>query len=616
MPTTADVLASSTAAAQKAAQMIGGTFTQGVGFKPNPTSTATGNVINQPDTPQGATPQTVISGANISDNVNPQNAQRAQQITTASPVTNQKQESLSEMQARVANQGKPGYDVFGNPGAGVQKDNTNPSESTAGTTIPGTTLTSTGDTSVDNTLSQMDTLQKQMDATSAASISLIKSQYQDLINKQQDANTRQQASINQSLLMGGSSRYAQISSAGVVNTQVSYGINQISDLQNKENAAVLAIQQAQQANKMKMLDMQLNIYDKVRQEKIAATQKLNDVLAKQTEEANAQQAQAKKDQAIIDIFQSGITDPGKVFEELKKNGDTTTTAKDVTNTLALIAKNTGAGSDLTKAQNALEAFAQLSNIPGGLPKDILALPSKAEQLFAFMKQYNTSSATGTAAGKPAPVAKVASTATHGGISGTVVPGKNYNTLDMRRYSMTANATIKNYIALPGYSLTANGQAYLSKIESAGTVTGSVPDQELLDAVTKLDNAGGQVTEAQVNVVLKGKSFSDWANIMKNKIVSSGGVLSDDQRKQLMEVAKATYKGYQKMYQPIYDEATAKLKDQGIPEAFWNIPDLNKLSARVGSVDTKQEASSSVTDYVNTPPPTTTNYDPNVWGKAK
>jgi len=136
------------------------------------------------------------------------------------------------------------------------------------------------------------------------------------------------------------------------------------------------------------------------------------------------------------------------------------------------------------------------------------------------------------------------------------------------------------LALPGYSLTANGQAYLSRIESASAVPGSVSDQDLLDAVTKLNNAGGQVTEAQVNVVLKGASLADKANVWKNYISKNGGVLSDDQREQLVDVSNAIYAGYKKMYQPIYNTATSKLKQQGVPEAFWNIPDLNKLSAAV------------------------------------
>src|SRR5262249_41670354 len=123
--------------------------------------------------------------------------------------------------------------------------------------------------------------------------------------------------------------------------------------------------------------------------------------------------------------------------------------------------------------------------------------------------------------------------------------------------------------------------YLSRIEAASQHPGSISDQELLDSVTKLNNAGGQVTEAQVDIVLKGASLADKLNVWKNYMNANGGVLSNSQRKQLIDVAHAVYKGYQQMYQPVYDDAIRRLKAQGIPEEYWNIPDLNKLSNAAG-----------------------------------
>ncbi len=164
--------------------------------------------------------------------------------------------------------------------------------------------------------------------------------------------------------------------------------------------------------------------------------------------------------------------------------------------------------------------------------------------------------------------------------GQPLPKRPLSDTDIRRYNMAANAATKNWIELPGYKLVSQGAPYLSRIEAAAQHPGSVSDQELLDSVTKLNNAGGQVTEAQVAIVTKGASFRDKAQIWVNQL-SSGGVLSDDQRKQLFDVAHAVYRGYQKMYQPVYDDAIRKLKAQGIPEAYWNIPDLNKLSNAAG-----------------------------------
>ncbi len=133
--------------------------------------------------------------------------------------------------------------------------------------------------------------------------------------------------------------------------------------------------------------------------------------------------------------------------------------------------------------------------------------------------------------------------------------------------------------LPQYELTANGLPYLQRIDAALKIPGSVSDQDLLDSLTKLNTAGNAVTDAQVKIITDGKSFSDWANTIANKF-RTGGVLSADQRKQIRDISNSIYANYKKGYQPVYDQATSQLKAAGIPEAFWTIPDLNKLNAGV------------------------------------
>ncbi len=166
-------------------------------------------------------------------------------------------------------------------------------------------------------------------------------------------------------------------------------------------------------------------------------------------------------------------------------------------------------------------------------------------------------------------------------SGQPLPKRPLSDTDIARYNRASNAATKNWLELPGYKLVSQGAPYLSRIEAAAQHPGSISDQELLDSVTKLNNAGGQVTEAQVAIVLKGASLSDKINIWSNMMSKQGGVLSDDQRRQLIDVAHAVYRGYQKMYQPVYDDAIKKLKGQGIPPQYWNIPDLNSLSNAAG-----------------------------------
>lgn len=147
----------------------------------------------------------------------------------------------------------------------------------------------------------------------------------------------------------------------------------------------------------------------------------------------------------------------------------------------------------------------------------------------------------------------------------------------RRFGMASNSIVGPMMKLPQYELTANGLPYIQRIQAALQKPGSVSDQELLDSFTKLSTSGNAITDAQVHIITGGKSLSDWLGTTAQSL-STGGILSKDQRKQIQEIANATYAKYKEGYDPLYKEATEKLQAAGIPKAFWTIPDLNKLNA--------------------------------------
>lgn len=153
----------------------------------------------------------------------------------------------------------------------------------------------------------------------------------------------------------------------------------------------------------------------------------------------------------------------------------------------------------------------------------------------------------------------------------------YGPLASSRMTMAANRIVSNFIALPQYQLTANGLPYLQRIDAAMKTPGSVSDQDLLDSLTKLNTAGNAITDAQVKLVTGGQSYSDMVSTFKNKF-QNGGVLSDNQRQQIQEIAKNIYDNYKAGYQPVYDQAVAQLQASGIPKQYWTIPDLNNLNA--------------------------------------
>lgn len=145
-----------------------------------------------------------------------------------------------------------------------------------------------------------------------------------------------------------------------------------------------------------------------------------------------------------------------------------------------------------------------------------------------------------------------------------------------RFTMESNRITSNYVNLPAYQLTAGGQLYLGRIAAAEKTPGSISDQDLLDSLTKLNTGGNAISDAQVKLITDGKSFSDAANVWKNKL-ANGGVLSDSQRQQVQTLAKNIFKSYQDAYQPIYTQVASQLQAAGIPKAFWTMPDLNTLT---------------------------------------
>lgn len=176
--------------------------------------------------------------------------------------------------------------------------------------------------------------------------------------------------------------------------------------------------------------------------------------------------------------------------------------------------------------------------------------------------------------------------------GTAFSSQSYSPLAGSRFATESNRITSNYIDLPAYKLTANGLPYIQRIQEAIKTPGSISDQELLDAMTKLSTSGNAVTDAQIKIITSGQNYSDQLNVFKNKLSSSGGVLSDKQRQDLVKTAKDIYSAYQTGYQPVYSQVTKQLTDAGIPKAFWTIPDLNTLSA----TSTNSNSNNSGGDY--------------------
>lgn len=121
----------------------------------------------------------------------------------------------------------------------------------------------------------LEQIKNQTDQAFAGQISAIQAQYDSLIKQQKDVNLRQEASTAQTLLMGGTSRYAGVNEAGLMQSQISYGIQQIADLQNKQNMAIAQIKSAQAEKNYEFVSKELQRLDDIKKEKQKIASDLN-----------------------------------------------------------------------------------------------------------------------------------------------------------------------------------------------------------------------------------------------------------------------------------------------------------------------------------------------------
>jgi len=227
----------------------------------------------------------------------------------------------------------------------------------------------------------------QVDANTASMLSSIQQTYQGYIQTQNSINSQATRALTNSLIMSGVAQGAPGIAAGEIQSVMSYGLNQISDLQAKENSALATAQKAGEDEDLQLVDKMNTLISDIRDKKIAAAQKIQDAVT-------TAKTQAQTDTAISAIISptdgsTPMTDPTKILQKLQANGNTTVTLADINNTLKAITAN---GIDTTKLPADVQTFNWLKTQPNGLPASILALPDTASQLAAYLKMINMSAA--------------------------------------------------------------------------------------------------------------------------------------------------------------------------------------------------------------------------------
>lgn len=222
------------------------------------------------------------------------------------------------------------------------------------------TLTPTSPTD-DSIISNLNTAKAQVDADTQTAIDGIQAQYQQLISQQQQSSAMQQSAVNNSLIMGGvtgqgsSAQYAPISSAGIVQSQINYGIQQISALQSQENTAIQKAQQAGQDQDFQLMEQMNTEVSNIRDQKVAAAQKITDQITAQNTALAAQNAQNAQDNAIAQLYKQGITDIPTIQSELSSMG-ITADISDIGNTVDTLQANDATMKDAAANQKTAQTL--------------------------------------------------------------------------------------------------------------------------------------------------------------------------------------------------------------------------------------------------------------------
>lgn len=277
-------------------------------------------------------------------------------ITAPAPST-----TLAQDQAKAANQGKPGFDVFGNPVQTTPPSSTVPSNSYTGPinnsinntqqgadlvnankaqaakmgiTIPGSTYnpSTSSDTSASTTSnSDLDTLKKAQDARMAewdqvgntamtaieniqngvtpltsgeqAQIDGLKAQFQTMIDQQTKINTQAEGTAQMRGAQGGAMEYDPLFQAKTIASVVSAGQAKIADLQSREAAAVASLTQSFKDNDIAAVKDAWDIYQQTAEKTNAYFQKVIDDTQQAIKDAQDQQMKVQQYNLDVDKFQ-------------------------------------------------------------------------------------------------------------------------------------------------------------------------------------------------------------------------------------------------------------------------------------------------------------------------
>jgi hypothetical protein len=159
-------------------------------------------------------------------------------------------------------------------------------------------------------------MKKNLDTQTKTYIDSVEQQYVVRRAQLKEINRRASEAINQSLLIGGSSRFAPISSTGIQQAKETSSLLAISQLDAEEKSLINEARQAQITGDFKLLATKLELAEGKRKEKLAEAKALNETIAEENERIKDRAVQISREATILDLFDQGLTEPADIFNAI------------------------------------------------------------------------------------------------------------------------------------------------------------------------------------------------------------------------------------------------------------------------------------------------------------
>ncbi len=179
------------------------------------------------------------------------------------------------------------------------------------------------------------------DADTANAIQSIQNKYSLLKNQQQKVNESQSAATQGALFRSGAAQgdaYAN----NTVGYQTQQNLNAMQALDMQQEDSINAAKAAQSAGYARVAEMKYNEALDAKKRKLDLADQVNKQLADAQVKAQQAQIQSQKEDATIQLYNQGITDPGQIVQELTKAG-IPATLKEVSDNVALLSGIGGSG---------------------------------------------------------------------------------------------------------------------------------------------------------------------------------------------------------------------------------------------------------------------------------